>query len=123
MLDARILMSLREKTGLSRKDVAAQLNIEQSTYGKYELGQRQPSVEILEMLAAFFGVTTDYLLGLSDDDSDPNATEQSIDDGFFRVTEEARQRGIDPDDLMWAMEFLQRARKRDEDAKKAEENK
>ena len=51
---------------MSRKAVAAELNLEQSTYGNYELGKRQPSLEVLDKLADFFNVTTDYLLGKSD---------------------------------------------------------
>ena len=32
-------------------------------YSRYETGLRQPSIEVLLMLADYFGVTVDYLLG------------------------------------------------------------
>jgi Predicted transcriptional regulators len=56
------LKRLREERGLSRKDVSMHLKIHESTYGKYELGQRQPSFEITQQLANYFNVSVDYLL-------------------------------------------------------------
>jgi len=60
------LALLREGLGLSKKEFAEKLNVEQSTYGKYELGKRQPSLEILLRITELFDVSADYLLGLSD---------------------------------------------------------
>lgn len=62
MLESR-LEELRKKKGMTRKDVADHLEIDQSTYGKYELGKRAPDYEILDKLANLFNVSTDYLLG------------------------------------------------------------
>lgn len=60
------LAQLRKEKNLTKKDVAIHLQIEQSTYGKYELGKRKPDYEMLLKLADFFGVSVDYLLGRSD---------------------------------------------------------
>lgn len=57
------LRELREAKGLSRKAVAEKINIDQTTYGKYELNKREPDSETLKKLADFFEVTVDYLLG------------------------------------------------------------
>jgi len=57
------LKKLREKQDLTRKDVAQYLDIHESTYGKYELGHREPSIEIIKKLAELFNISTDYLLG------------------------------------------------------------
>ncbi len=57
------LKELRESKNWTRKYVAEQLNIDQSTYGKYELNKREPDKETLTSLADFFNVSTDYLLG------------------------------------------------------------
>jgi transcriptional regulator with XRE-family HTH domain len=51
--------------------------LEQSAYGKYELGQRQPSLGVLQRLSNYFGVTTDYLLGNTDDLTPSSATTSS----------------------------------------------
>ena len=60
------LAELRKKKDVSRRELSFSLNLEQSTYGKYESGQRQPSLDILQKIADYFNVTTDYLLGKSD---------------------------------------------------------
>lgn len=39
----------------------------QSTIGTYERGVRQPSLENLVVISKFFNVTTDYLLGITDE--------------------------------------------------------
>lgn len=61
------LTQLREDLGLTRKDVAEKLNIDQTTYGKYELSKRQPDYDTLQKLATFFNTSVDYLLGRTND--------------------------------------------------------
>ena len=39
----------------------------QSTIGTYERGVRQPSLENLIVISKYFNVTTDYLLGITDE--------------------------------------------------------
>ena len=65
MLRERLVI-LRNEKGLSKKEMAKVLKIDQSTYGKYELGKREPDYDTLRNLADFFNVSTDYLLGRSD---------------------------------------------------------
>ena len=60
------LRDLRIQRELKLKDVAAQLNINIMTYSHYELGDREPSLEMLKTLCIFFDVSADYLLGLTD---------------------------------------------------------
>ncbi len=66
MILSKRLAELRCQKNLSKREVSITLGLEQSSYGKYELGQRQPSLEILQKLANFFEVSTDYLLGGTD---------------------------------------------------------
>lgn len=56
----------KERTNkkLTQEELSKLLGIKRSTYAKYETGENQPSYEILKKLAAFFDVTTDYLLGV-----------------------------------------------------------
>ena len=65
MLEHR-LEELRTEKKLTKKEVAAFLKINQSTYGKYELGKREPDYDTLTKLAELFCVSTDYLLGRTD---------------------------------------------------------
>jgi transcriptional regulator with XRE-family HTH domain len=57
------LKDLREARDLSRKEVAAYLKIHETTYGNYELGKRQPSLETVQKLAKYYNVSTDQILG------------------------------------------------------------
>lgn len=57
------LRELRAQTGKKQKELAEALGIDRTTYAKYESGQNEPSFEMLRALAAYFHVTTDYLLG------------------------------------------------------------
>jgi transcriptional regulator with XRE-family HTH domain len=60
------LKELRSEKDILQKDVAKYLNITTSAYGFYEQGKRVPDIEIINKLADFFSVSTDYLLGKSD---------------------------------------------------------
>lgn len=55
----------RKKLGLSQEELAEKLNISQKSISKYELGNRKPQYKVLVRMAEYFGVTTDYLLGLA----------------------------------------------------------
>lgn len=60
----RRLKELRAEKGLTQGQVAEHFKISSVTYLRYEKGQREPSLEMLVGFVRFFGVTTDYLLGL-----------------------------------------------------------
>lgn len=61
------IRDLREDRDITQKEIAAYLHVKQNTYSQYENGQRQLPVECLIALAKFYSVSTDYLLGLTDD--------------------------------------------------------
>ena len=56
------LRQLRTSKNLTQKDVAEFLGVDRTTYVKYETGASEPNFETLQKLAAFCGVSTDYLL-------------------------------------------------------------
>ena len=60
------IRDLREDKDLSQKQLAEILNISQSTYSRYESGFLDIPSEILISLSKIYGVTVDYILGLSD---------------------------------------------------------
>ena len=57
------LRDLREDKDLKQKDLAEMLKIHQTTYSDYELGRLNIPVATLHILADFYKVSTDYLLG------------------------------------------------------------
>lgn len=57
------LKLLRENKGLLQSDVAKIINVSTSAYGFYETGRRDIPTSTLVILADYFGVTSDYILG------------------------------------------------------------
>ena len=53
---------LRKERELTQKELADKLGVNSSHLSRLEKGKYQPSTEMLKKFAAFFGVTTDYLL-------------------------------------------------------------
>ena len=67
MFDLRMrLVSLRRENRLSQEDLAEDLDIPRSTIASWEAGCRVPKVTHIAMLAEYYDVTVDYLLGLSE---------------------------------------------------------
>lgn len=64
-MESRI-KQLRQKRGVIQEILAAELGITQQMLSKYERDVTLIKVDILKKIAAYFNVTTDYLLGVSD---------------------------------------------------------
>lgn len=60
------IRELREDRDLRQTDVASATGIDQKTLSNYETGKTNPDSYAIIRLAEFFGVTCDYLLGVSD---------------------------------------------------------
>lgn len=58
------LKELRQRAGLTQKQLADRLWLSKATVSYYEQSVRYPSPEILVRLAGIFHVSTDYLLGI-----------------------------------------------------------
>jgi len=54
----------RKKSGFTQREVAIETGIPPSTIAKYETGKLEPDLEKLGMLADFYSVSTDWLLGM-----------------------------------------------------------
>lgn len=76
-----ILAELREDRGLTQRELSKQLHISSSTISAYETGSRLPSIEVVYEFAKFFDVTTDYLLGLTDNSVSPSVLTQEYING------------------------------------------
>ena len=62
----RRIRDLREDSDLKQRDMAAYLNCSQVCYSHYELGKRDVPTDVLIRLSRYYGVSVDYLLGLTD---------------------------------------------------------
>ena len=58
----KLLRELLEEKELSQKQLAEDLNISASAVGNYVRNNREPDFETLKKIAAYFHVSTDFLL-------------------------------------------------------------
>lgn len=77
------LKELRTSKGLLQKDMAAHLGIDRTTYVKYESEASEPSNDVLCMLADFFDVSVDYLLGRTGTSPHPIIRDEDIKFALF----------------------------------------
>ena len=60
------LYELREEYEYTQEEIGRVLNLSASSYGYYERGLNEPSLDTLKQIAVFYDVSLDYLLGLID---------------------------------------------------------
>ena len=60
------IRDLREDADLTQDQISSMLHCDQSLYSKYERGERALPLEFAIKLSVLYGVTLDYLAGLSD---------------------------------------------------------
>lgn len=61
------LLELRQKNNLTQKQLCDILNIGRSTYSYFETGTRTPDIDTLLLIAHFYQVSVDGLLGEEDE--------------------------------------------------------
>lgn len=64
---AERIRELRRKNGMSQEALGKILGVRQDAISTYERGLNYPEVRNLMILADYFGVSVDYLLGRTDD--------------------------------------------------------
>lgn len=62
------IRELREDRDLKQKDIADVLNCSQRVYSNYERGELDIPTDVLIKLSRHYGVSVDYILGLTDDE-------------------------------------------------------
>ena len=60
------LYTLRKEQNLTMERFGIAMEVTKQAVCSWENGERQPSLEMLARIAEFYGVSADYLLGLSD---------------------------------------------------------
>lgn len=63
----RRLRDLREDKDMTQAQIGEYLNMSQTGYSQYELGINDIPTSVLKKLAVFYGVSTDYILELTDE--------------------------------------------------------
>lgn len=80
VLDKERLRECREKMGISKQEAAKRIKVSQPAYLRYEAGQRNPSIQIINEMSIVFNTSTDYLIGVSDDDIPNNIIISEVSD-------------------------------------------
>lgn len=57
------LKKARENTGFTQREVSKETGITQSVLARYETGKLEPNIEVMGILADFYGVSLDWLVG------------------------------------------------------------
>lgn len=113
---AERLKELRVSRGYSQQELARKVGLSKSSVSMYEVGAREPSLEVLEMFGDFFNVTTDYLLGKEDGSVyylDPEAAalaQEIYQRKELRVLFDAT-RNISKEDLQFVIDMIERLKK------------
>ncbi len=63
------LKELRKEKNLTQKQLATRIGVKNSIISFYEMGDRNPTPEIIIELAKVFHVTTDYLMGVEKEET------------------------------------------------------
>lgn len=113
------LKELRERRGLSQVALADKLGVSKSAVSMYERGERNPDFETLEIIADFFNVDMNYLLGKDDGSTyylDPEAAEMAkeiFEDPNLRILFDA-SRKVSKEDLQLVVDMVKRLKKEDD---------
>lgn len=63
------IKALREEEDMTQTQVAELIPMNQSNYSKIERDQQEPDLMQLKRIAEIFGVSADYLLGITTDEA------------------------------------------------------
>lgn len=97
------IRALRQAQDLSQAKLAAVVNITETSINNYETGRRNPSPKILLQLARVFGVSSEYLLGFTDNP----ARQTSLPTDWEQTVAWVMSQGLSPSDIKTAVKLLQ----------------
>ena len=99
------LKEIRESKGISQRQAALGLNLSPTVYNRYENGLREPSNALLPVIADFFGVTVDELLGRDSAEEKQDSTPRTIE---ARIVSAGMDK-MSKEDREFALEMFRRA--------------
>ena len=106
----RNLLYYRKLAGLTQQQMAEALNINRTTYTKYETGDSEPSVEMMRYISALLHVDIGVLLSEETSDKVNRERNASIEDQDF-ITMRRRYMTLDSKDRESLLEFLKELEK------------
>ncbi len=86
------IRELRKARGMTQEELTVKLRVQRQTLSKYETGAIPLTDDTINILTDFFGVSTDYLLGKSNDPTPPGAKSPVYDKEALELMEELHKR-------------------------------
>jgi transcriptional regulator with XRE-family HTH domain len=113
---AKRLKRLREDAGMQQQDMAKVLKIAKSTYHNYETGKREPDIDTLKIIAEYFNVTVDYLIGKTDHPQtvvryDIPQELKAIGISYLVVAKRMQDADIPPEDVEKIIQYMEAQKK------------
>lgn len=111
------LKQLRLASKITQEELSKKIGVSRSAIGMYEKGEREPDFDILERIADYFDVDTDYLTGRSDKTTlipqsgyytNPDSAalaQEMFDDPDMKILYDMK-RNMDPDRFRAHMDFM-----------------
>ena len=90
------LKELRKQFKLSQAELGEALGLSRSAICLYETGKRAPDKETLIKIAAFFGVSLDYLLGLDNETKENEKQADGLNEILGKLIDALKQQGLSP---------------------------
>lgn len=101
------LTGLREERGWSKTYVAKKVGLKSmQTYANWEYGRTEPDFDMLKRLSGVFGVSTDYLVDNSSDETERDKTADLL---AAHIDDEATEKDIE--DIISYIEFKKSQKK------------
>jgi transcriptional regulator with XRE-family HTH domain len=114
------LKNLRENKNMTQEELGELLKVSKASISKYENNTHEPNISTMNFIADFFNVTTDYLLGRTDDpntvllESDKLPPELKDLDAI-EVVKGAFDKGFSKDDIKEMLDFMEKINKKNND--------
>lgn len=103
-------VQLLQERNITAYRVSKETGVTQTTLSDWKTGRGTPKTATLKKIADFFNVSLDWLTGNSDQRT--IYSDNEIDNIYFSFAKQAQDEGIDPDDIMLAIDTIKRLRKR-----------
>lgn len=68
-LNCQRLINCRKQLGITKQEAAKRMQMSQPAYLRYELGERKPSIHVIQFMAHILGTSVNYLIGKTDNPS------------------------------------------------------
>ena len=92
---AERIKNLIEENGVTQKELANKINVTEATLSRNLNGIHEPKAEIINKIAEYFNVSSDYLLGLIDDRHQSSSNTSDVNLAFYNqhgiVTDEQKK--------------------------------